>query len=140
VVAALGKGATEAIEQTTAREMEELHLAEKKYRVARDFPDLRARTVLLVDDGLATGATMRAAVRAVRQHRPASVIVAVPVAAESSCRELQGEADRVICGLTPRDFFGVGQFYENFSQTSDEEVRELLERAAAEMEKSQPNE
>ena len=139
IVAALGEDARQTIEQATAREMEQLQIAERQYRAARDFPDLRDKTVILVDDGLATGATMRAAARAVRQLQPKKVIVAVPVAAEPSCRELQSEADEVICGLTPLDFFGVGQFYDNFRQTTDEEVRALLARAAENMSRP-PNE
>jgi putative phosphoribosyl transferase len=140
IIAALGEGAGKAIEETTAREMEELRLAEKQYRAAREFPDLQGKTIVLVDDGLATGATMRAATRAVRQLQPRTVIVAVPVAAESSCRELRGEADEVICGLTPPEFFGVGQFYDNFRQTTDEEVRALLARAAENASQPPPNE
>ncbi|MBA3543644.1 MAG: phosphoribosyltransferase, partial [Chthoniobacterales bacterium] len=83
-------------------------------------------------DGLATGATMRAAARAVRQRRPAKLIIAVPVGAKSTCREINAEADEVICVWRPAPFFGVGQFYEDFSQTTDEEVRALLARAACE--------
>ena len=101
-----------------------------------ETPDLRGLCVILVDDGLATGATMRAAARAVRQREPSEVVVAVPVAAESSCLEMREEADAVICARTPEPFYGVGQFYRRFSQTSDEEVRELLQRAAAEREAS----
>jgi predicted phosphoribosyltransferase len=140
VLAALGEDARQAIEETTAREMEELALAEKQYRAAREFPDLHGKTIILVDDGLATGATMRAAARAVRQLQPRSVVVAVPVAAESSCRELRREADAVICGFMPAEFFGVGQFYDNFRQTTDEEVRELLRQAAENTSKDSPNE
>jgi putative phosphoribosyl transferase len=88
--------------------------------------------VILVDDGLATGATMRAAVRAIRQREPREIVVAVPVAAESSCLEMRAETETVICAMTPDPFYGVGQFYRHFSQTSDEEVRELLQRAADE--------
>ncbi len=130
VIAALGEGAMDAVERATVIETEELRLRETTYRGNRPFPDLRARTVVLIDDGLATGATMRAAARAVRLRAPAGLIIAVPVAAESSCRELEAEADEVICALTPEEFFGVGQFYEDFRQTTDEEVRDYL--AAAE--------
>ena len=140
VVAMLGADASETIECATAKEMEQLQLAERQYRAGRDFPDLRDKTIILVDDGLATGATMRAATRAVRQLQPEKVIVAVPVAAESSCRELRSEADEVICGFTPPAFFGVGQFYDNFRQTTDEEVRELLVRAAENTRERSPNE
>ena len=136
VVAALGPRAQEAIELVTEAELAELHSRERRYRGDRPPPDLRGRCVILVDDGLATGATMRAAARAVRQREPSEVVVAVPVAAESSCLEMREEADAVICARTPEPFYGVGQFYRRFSQTSDEEVRELLQRAAAEREAS----
>jgi putative phosphoribosyl transferase len=129
VIAALGQHAPEAIAAATTRESAELRRREEQYRGARAFPDLTGKTVVLVDDGLATGATMRAAARAVRQRQPARLIVAVPVAAHSTCLEMEAEADEVVCALIPEVFFGVGQFYENFGQTSDEEVRALLERA-----------
>jgi putative phosphoribosyl transferase len=129
VIAALGANAMAAVERVTALEMEELRAQEKHYRGESAFPNLEGQTVILVDDGLATGATMRAAAEAIRSRRPAALIVAVPVAAESSCRELEREADEVICAFTPQDFFGVGQFYENFRQTSDEEVIRCLEAA-----------
>lgn len=131
VVAALGAGAMAAIERATAAEMEELRQRETNYRGDRPFPDLRARTVVLVDDGLATGATMRAAAQAVRLRQPAALIIAVPVAAASSCRDLATEADEVICAHTPESFFGVGQFYDDFRQTTEEEVRRCLAAAAA---------
>ncbi|MEY2498028.1 MAG: putative phosphoribosyl transferase [Verrucomicrobiota bacterium] len=129
VVAALGPTAQDAIEQVTEAELAELRSRERRYRDDRPPPDLRGRCVILVDDGLATGATMRAAARAIRQRTPSELVVAVPVAAESSCIEMRAEADVVICASTPEPFYGVGQFYRHFSQTSDEEVRELLERA-----------
>lgn len=132
VVAALGRQAQEAIDRVTVREKEELRRREEQYRGERPFPELSGKTAILVDDGLATGATMRAAARAVRERRPARLIIAVPVAAESTCREMRGEADEVVCALIPEPFFGVGQFYDDFSQTSDEEVRTLLARAAME--------
>ena len=142
VIAALGRDAKEAVEQATSRETEELRQREERYRGERPFPDLGGKTVVLVDDGLATGATMRAAARAIRERRPERLIVAVPVAAESSCDQLRSEADEVVCALTPERFFGVGQFYDDFRQTSDEEVRGLLARAAAEDRRrdQQPNE
>lgn len=129
VVAALGHFASIAIERVTLREKEEVRRREEQYRGARPFPELEGRTVILVDDGLATGATMRAAARAVRAREPYRLIIAVPVAPQSSCDEMRSEADEVVCALTPQPFFGVGQFYENFQQTTDDEVRELLARS-----------
>ncbi len=141
VVAALGPGAMAAIQRATEMEMEELRQRETKYRGDRPFPDLRARTVVLVDDGLATGATMRAAAQAVRLRQPATLIIAVPVAAASSCRDLATEADEVICAHAPESFSGVGQFYDDFQQTTDDEVRRCLDAAAAWTdEEYQPNE
>lgn len=127
VLDALGPKAMEIVERVARQEAEELQQRELKYRGTRPFPELRDRVVILVDDGLATGSTMRAAARAVRAHAPAKLIIAVPVAAESSCAKLEREVDEVICATTPEPFFGVGQFYENFSQTTDEEVRRCLE-------------
>ena len=129
VVSALGGHAKEAIEHATRRETEELRRREKRYRGDRPFPNLTDKVVVLVDDGLATGATMRAAARAVRQRQPRRLIIAVPVAAESSCCEMRAEADEVVSAFIPELFFGVGQFYEDFSQTTDEEVRALLANA-----------
>jgi predicted phosphoribosyltransferase len=132
VVAALGHFASIAIEQVTVREKEEVRRREEQYRGARPFPELEGRTVILVDDGLATGATMRAAARAVRAREPYRLIIAVPVAPQSSCEEMRSEADEVVCAFTPEPFFGVGQFYCDFQQTTDEEVRELLARSKIE--------
>ncbi len=129
VVAAL-PNANELIESVTAREMAELERREQTYRDGRPAPDLHGRTVILVDDGLATGATMRAAVAALRQLGAAKIVVAVPVGAADTCRELENEVDETVCAIAPEWFQAVGQFYEDFSQTSDEEVRELLVRAA----------
>jgi putative phosphoribosyl transferase len=92
---------------------------------------VRGKTVILVDDGLATGSSMRVAAFALRQKQPAQIIVAVPVAARDSCEELESVADKVVCAVTPEPFWGVGQWYEDFSQTSDAEVRDLLRRAAS---------
>jgi putative phosphoribosyl transferase len=128
VVTSLGAWAMEAVEEETAHELRELARREEQYRGRRPFPELKDRTVILVDDGLATGATMRAAARAVRQREPARLIIAVPVAAEPTCREMEREADEVVCVLTPPTFFGVGQFYDDFRQTSDAEVRDLIAR------------
>lgn len=129
VLAALGPSVRESIEQVIANEQEELRSREERYRGGKAFPDLRGQCVILVDDGLATGATMRAAARAARKSGAARTVIAVPVAAPSTCRELATEADEVICAATPELFFGVGQFYSDFHQTTDEEVRQLLDEA-----------
>jgi len=122
--------ADEAIETVTARETAELERREHEYRYGRPAPELRDRTVILIDDGLATGATMRAAVKALRQSGAAKIVVAVPVGPPDTCREIEKEADETICLSTPEFFQAVGQYYEDFSQTSDEDVRTLLNRAA----------
>jgi predicted phosphoribosyltransferase len=113
----------------TAREKIELQRRETRYRQDRPAPDFRGRVIILVDDGLATGATMRAAAAALRKQGVAKIVVAVPVGAPETCREIELEVDETICAFRPESFHGVGQFYEDFSQTSDEEVRELLARA-----------
>jgi predicted phosphoribosyltransferase len=122
--------ADEAIEAVTAKETTELERREQLYREGRLPPELRGRIAILVDDGLATGATMRAAVKALRQRGAAKIVVAVPVGPPDTCRELAEEADETICLSTPVFFQAVGQYYEDFSQTSDEDVRELLSSAA----------
>jgi putative phosphoribosyl transferase len=122
--------AEEAIEAITARETAELERREKSYRNGRPAPELRDRVVILVDDGLATGATMRAAVAALRQRHVAKIVVAAPVGAPDTCREFEDEVDEIVCATAPEFFQAVGQYYHDFSQTSDEEVRELLSRAA----------
>jgi predicted phosphoribosyltransferase len=114
------------IEQVTHDEEHELLRREQAYRGHRPPPPIEGRIVILVDDGLATGSTMRAAIAAVRQRRPARVVVAVPVASHETCEELRHEADEVHCAITPLRFSGVGQWYEDFAQTTDAEVRELL--------------
>jgi predicted phosphoribosyltransferase len=119
----------ETIEAIAKRESLELERREQRYRAGRPPLQLRGCTVILVDDGLATGATMSAAVKAVRRQEPARVIVAVPVGAPEVCRDMQQEADDVVCYCTPDPFYGVGLWYEDFSQTSDEEVEKLLEEA-----------
>jgi putative phosphoribosyl transferase len=124
--------ADEVIEAVTARETAELERREQIYREGRPPPELRDRIVILVDDGLATGATMRAAVKAARQSGAAKIVVAVPVGPPDTCREFEEEADETICLSTPVFFQAVGQYYEDFSQTSDEDVRELLSSAAQE--------
>jgi putative phosphoribosyl transferase len=125
--------AHEAIEAVTVRETAELERREQIYREGRPPPELRGRIVILVDDGLATGATMRAAVKALRQRGTARIVVAVPVGPPDTCRELEQEADETICLSTPAFFQAVGQYYEDFSQTSDEDVRELLNQAIQDM-------
>ena len=122
--------ADEAIDAVTIRETAELQRREQIYREGRTAPQLRARIGILVDDGLATGATMRAAVKALRQSGAAKIVVAVPVGPPDTCRAIEQEADETICLSTPEFFQAVGQYYEDFSQTSDEDVRELLNRAA----------
>jgi putative phosphoribosyl transferase len=111
------------------RERRELERRERAYRGDRPPPHLSGRVVILVDDGLATGSSMWAAVHAVRQENPARVVVAVPVADPDVCHRLDAEADEAVCLFTPQPMRAVGIWYEDFSQTTDEEVRELLERA-----------
>jgi len=118
-----------AVDAVIEREQEELARRERLYRDGRRPPELQGRTVILVDDGLATGSTMLAAVRALRQQHPARIVVAVPTAAFETCQQLRREADEVVCASTPRPFRAVGLWYDDFSQTSDDEVRELLARA-----------
>jgi putative phosphoribosyl transferase len=119
------------IARVTAAELTELERRERQYRGDRPFPDLTGKTVILVDDGLATGSTMRAAIAALRHEGPSRIVVAVPVAAPQTCDSLRDVADVVVCALTPEPFRAVGLWYEDFSQTTDEEVRELLDRARA---------
>ena len=124
-----GLGISEhGIDVAVAREMEELARRERLYRGDRPPPDVAGRTVILVDDGLATGATMRAAIAAVRQQQPARIVVAVPTASPDTCEALKAEADDVVCAMTPEPFLAVGHWYEDFTQTTDDEVRELLAR------------
>ena len=120
------------LDAIAAKEQVELERRERAYRGDRLPPEVRGRTVILVDDGLATGSTMRAAVAALRQQRPARIVVAVPVGAPETCEEFQTEADEAVCARTPEPFRAVGLWYGDFSQTTDEEVHELLERAAKE--------
>jgi predicted phosphoribosyltransferase len=129
IVRTLGISGTE-IERAVAAELRELERREAAYRDGREPPQLEGKTVILVDDGLATGSTMRAAALAVRQAKPKQIVVAVPVAAKETCDEFRDVVDDVICVLTPSPFRAVGLWYDDFSQTSDEEVRELLAQAA----------
>ncbi len=118
-----------SIAEIVARESAELKRREQQYRGDRPYPDLAQYDVVLVDDGLATGATMRAAVEAVQSMSPSTLTVAVPTGSISAVRKVAALVDRVICLESPAEFSAVGQFYRNFSQTTDEEVRELLEQA-----------
>jgi putative phosphoribosyl transferase len=122
----------DVIASITARETAELERREQHYRDGRPAPDLRDRIVILVDDGLATGATMRAAVKALRQRGAAKIVVAVPVGPPDTCHEIEEQADETICLSTPEFFQAVGQYYEDFSQTTDEDVREVLASGAQE--------
>lgn len=124
--------ADEIIEAVTQHETAEVERREQKYRDGRPAPEIQGKAVILIDDGLATGATMRAAVKALRQRGAAKIVVAVPVGPLDTCKEFEEEADEVVCASAPEFFQAVGQYYEDFSQTSDDEVRELLARAAGE--------
>lgn len=116
------------IRQIAEREQRELERREQRYRGDRPFPDLAGKTVVLVDDGIATGATMEAAVQAVRALAPAKVVVAVPVAPPEAAQRMRRVADDTICLEQPEPFMGVGRWYEHFDQTSDDEVRDILRR------------
>jgi putative phosphoribosyl transferase len=117
------------IEKVIARERQELERREQAFAEG-PLPDLRGKAIILIDDGLATGASMRAAVLAAREHHPARIVVATPVAAEQTVRSFQDEVDDVVCVQAPRHLEGVGQWYEDFSQTTDEEVRGLLSQGS----------
>lgn len=119
----------EAIERVAQAEAEELRRRELQYRGNRPPLQIEHKTAILVDDGLATGSTMRAAARALRLEHASKIVVAVPVAARQSCDSVRLEADEVVCGATPEPFYAVGQWYRDFEQTTDEEVRDLLEAA-----------
>jgi predicted phosphoribosyltransferase len=122
----------QVIDRVAADERAELGRRESAYRGGRPPHEARGKVVILVDDGLATGASMRAAVAALRQMRPARIVVAVPVAAPSTCAEFRDQVDEVVCARTPEPFYAVGLWYDDFSQTGDEEVRDLLETAERE--------
>lgn len=119
----------DVVADVAAREEQERLRREGEYRGDRPEPEVRGHTVILVDDGLATGSTMRAAVAALRKLRPARIVVAVPVAAPAVCADLAPEVDEIVCARTPEPFQSVGSWYLDFSQTTDEEVRDLLSRA-----------
>jgi len=130
--------APDVLDRAAAQELRELERRERSYRGDRPEPKVEGRTVILVDDGLATGSTMRAAVQALRQQRPARIVVAVPVAAFATCEELRREVEDVVCFATPEPFMAVGRFYDDFSQTTDEEVHDLLASARADDEAARP--
>jgi putative phosphoribosyl transferase len=117
------------IDSVASRELKELARRERAYRGQRPALDPRGHSVIVVDDGLATGSSMRAAIASLRARGAASVVVAVPVGPDSTCEEIAGEADRLVCPLRPHNFLGVGEWFADFSQTTDEEVRQLLESA-----------
>src|SRR5919106_1618164 len=122
----------EAIDRVTELELKELQRRERRYRGDKPRPDVHNRTVILIDDGLATGTNRGADAIALRQQQPAKIIVAVPVAASETCDEFRNLVDEVVCAVTPRGLYAVGLWYEDFSQTSDDEVVELLERSRKE--------
>jgi len=130
--------APDVLDRAAAQELRELERRQRSYRGDRPEPQVEGRTVILVDDGLATGSTMRAAVQALRQKRPARIVVAVPVAAFATCEELRREVEDVVCFATPEPFMAVGRFYDDFSQTTDEEVHDLLASARADDEAARP--
>lgn len=117
------------IERVATAELQELQRRTEAYRGARPFPDVTGRTVILVDDGLATGASMRVAVQALRREQPGRIVVAVPVGAAETCKALREEADDVVCAITPEPFYAVGLWYQDFEQTSDGEVSALLQQS-----------
>src|ERR1041385_2217902 len=119
----------DVIDAVAADELRELERRERAYRGDRPEPKVRGKTVILIDDGLATGSTMRAAVKALRQQDPARIVVAVPVSASQTRDEYRMGVDEIICAQTPEPFMGVGMWYRDFSQTTDEEVREILARS-----------
>lgn len=125
----------EAIDRVAEDELRELRRREERYRKGRGPLDVEGREVLLVDDGLATGATMRAAARALRKRNPARLVIAVPVGPPDTCREMRDKGDEVICLETPSPFMGVGRWYRSFPQTQDDEVTELIDRRIEEYER-----
>ena len=126
------------IDKVAAQEQQELERRERLYRDDRPIPQLHERTVIIVDDGLATGATMRAAIEALRQQQPARIVVAVPISSPETCRDLAVEVDEIICVETPQPFCSVGLWYEDFPQTTDEEVCALLKQAQTTLSTQQP--
>jgi predicted phosphoribosyltransferase len=121
------------IDAVAEYEQEELERREHAYRGDRPPPDVKGRIAILIDDGLATGSTMRAAAAALRKQDPARIVIAVPVSSTETCNEFRSEVDEIVCAVTPEPFRGVGMWYKDFSQTTDQEVRDLLERARQEV-------
>jgi predicted phosphoribosyltransferase len=117
-----------AIDAVAQRELQELERRERAYRGDRPGPEVRDRIAILIDDGLATGASMRAAIEGVKAKQPAKIVVAVPTAAPETCKLFESLVDEIVCAETPQPFYGVGMWYQDFSQTTDEEVRSLLEK------------
>lgn len=128
-VVSLYRISDEVIEKVTAKERQELERRERLYRGDRPYPELENRCIIVVDDGIATGATIRAGLAALRRKNPACIVVAVPVAPSDTLERLRAEVDEVVCLTTPMPFFAVGQGYRDFSQTTDDEVREILARS-----------
>jgi predicted phosphoribosyltransferase len=122
----------DVIDAVAEMELGELERRERAYRGNRPEPDVRGKIVILIDDGLATGSTMRAAAKALRQQDPERIVVAVPVSASETCDEYRMGVDEIVCAQTPEPFLGVGMWYRDFSQTTDQEVREILNHAAEE--------
>ena len=118
-----------SIQNVVEKEREELVRREQLYRDSRSFPNLKEKIVILVDDGIATGSTMRAAIEALHNHKPKSIIIAVPVAAYSTCEEMTHLVEKIVCPLKPLHFYAVGLWYEHFPQISDDEVIELLKKS-----------
>lgn len=129
----------EIIDQTAERERKELARRQKLYRNGRLPPRITGRTVLVIDDGVATGATMKAALKAIRRKEPSVLVAAIPVGAQSSCEELKSEADEVVCLSMPEPFMSVGYWYEDFEQVEDNEVTELLQKAFEKRENRRAN-
>jgi putative phosphoribosyl transferase len=117
------------IEEVAAIEEQELERRDRAYRGDRDPPNLEGRTVILVDDGIATGSTIRAAIAILRQQQPERIVLAVPVAPAAACRQLEEEVEEIVCLMMPEPFHAIGLWYDNFDQTTDTQVRDLLERA-----------
>jgi putative phosphoribosyl transferase len=116
----------QTIAEVAERELQELQRRERVYRGDRPLPQIRARIVILIDDGLATGSTMRAAIGVLKHQQPQRIIIAVPVAPLDTCNELRSKVDEVVCLMTPAQFYAIGLWYEDFTQTTDEQVCELL--------------